>query len=192
LVSYVSRKPKSHMKISAIELADVKVLEPDLFVDDRGFFLESYNKRAFMDVGITVEFVQDNFSRSSQNVLRGLHYQIKQAQGKLVRVTSGEIVDVIVDIRRNSPSFGHWTSVVLSSENNKMLWVPIGFAHGYAVISEVADVLYKTTDYYAPSHERSILWNDPDLHIDWKLDGPPILSKKDAGACRFVDAEVFE
>jgi dTDP-4-dehydrorhamnose 3,5-epimerase len=168
------------MNVLPTEIPDVLIIEPRVFQDDRGFFLESYNSQAFADkAGITEPFVQDNHSCSGQNVLRGLHYQIEQAQGKLVRAIAGAIFDVAVDIRKHSPTFGQWISCTLSAENKRMLWVPPGFAHGFMVVSEVAEVLYKTTDYYAPQHERSILWNDPDLAINWPLEGEPILSAKD-------------
>ena len=168
------------MNVLPTEIPEVILIEPRVFQDDRGFFLESYNSKAFADkAGITSEFVQDNHSRSTQNVLRGLHYQIEQAQGKLVRATVGAIFDVAVDIRQHSPTFGQWVGYTLSAENKRMLWVPPGFAHGFLVVSEVAEVLYKATDYYAPQHERCILWNDPDLGIDWGLVADPILSSKD-------------
>jgi len=172
-------------------LPEVLLLEPNVFGDARGFFFESWNERAFSAAGIAASFVQDNHSRSAQNVLRGLHYQIRQPQGKLVRVLVGEIFDVVVDIRRSSPRFGQWTGVSLSAESHASLWVPAGFAHGFCVVSEFSEVLYKTTDFYAPEHERSILWNDPDLAIRWPLSGPAQLSAKDAGAARLRDAEVF-
>ncbi len=156
------------MKILPTEIPDVLVIEPRVFGDERGFFFESYNEAVFTEkTGIAARFVQDNHSRSAQNVLRGLHYQIQQPQGKLVRAVVGTIFDVAVDIRKGSPTFGQWVSCVLSAENKRMLWVPVGFAHGFLVVSDMAEVLYKTTDYYAPQHERCILWNDPDLAIDW-------------------------
>ncbi|PZV15605.1 MAG: dTDP-4-dehydrorhamnose 3,5-epimerase [Leptolyngbya sp.] len=180
------------MNVLPTEIPDVLIIEPRVFQDDRGFFLESYNGKAFADkAGITKPFVQDNHSRSSQNVLRGLHYQIEQAQGKLVRATVGTIFDVAVDIRKHSPTFGQWISCTLSAENKRMIWVPPGFAHGFMVVSEVAEVLYKTTDYYAPQHERSILWNDPDLDINWPLDGEPILSAKDQAGTPLKLAPVY-
>jgi dTDP-4-dehydrorhamnose 3,5-epimerase len=170
----------------------VVILEPRVFGDERGFFLESYNERAFAELGIKERFVQDNHSSSRRNVLRGLHYQIKQAQGKLVRAVEGEILDVAVDVRRSSPTFGGWEAVRLSGENKRMLWIPAGFAHGFLVISETAQVLYKATDYYAPEHERTLMWNDPNLKIDWKLEGDPIVSAKDQRGLTLRDAETFE
>lgn len=182
------------MNIVSTEIPEVLILEPKVFGDDRGFFFESYNEQNFQNTtGENTQFVQDNHSRSVRNVLRGLHYQIQQTQGKLVRAIVGEIFDVAVDIRRSSPTFGHWVSCFLSAENKRQLWVPPGFAHGFLVTSEVAEVLYKTTDYYAPQYERSILWNDPDLSITWPLEGEqPILSKKDKDGQVFKAAEVFE
>jgi dTDP-4-dehydrorhamnose 3,5-epimerase len=173
-------------------LPGVVILEPRVFGDERGFFLESYNERGFAELGIKERFVQDNHSSSRRNVLRGLHYQIKQAQGKLVRAVEGEILDVAVDVRRSSPTFGRWEAVRLSGENKRMLWIPAGFAHGFLVISEKAQVLYKATDYYAPEHERTLMWNDPDLKIDWKLEGDPIVSAKDQRGMTLRDAETFE
>ena len=173
-------------------LPGVVILEPRVFGDQRGFFLESYNERAFAELGIEERFVQDNHSRSRRNVLRGLHYQIKHPQGKLVRVVEGEIVDVAVDVRRSSPTFGRWEAVRLSGDNKRMLWIPVGFAHGFRVISESAQVLYKATDYYAPEHERTLAWNDPDLKIDWALEGDPIVSAKDQRGVALRDAETFE
>ena len=173
-------------------LPGVVILEPRVFGDARGFFLESYNEKTFAAVGIAERFVQDNHSSSGRNVLRGLHYQIKQPQGKLVRVVEGEIPDVAVDVRRSSPKFGRWEAVRLSSENKRMLWIPVGFAHGFRVISEKAQVLYKTTDYYAPQHERTLAWNDPDLKIQWELDEEPIVSAKDQRGVSLRDAETFE
>jgi dTDP-4-dehydrorhamnose 3,5-epimerase len=174
------------------EIPGVLVIEPRVFGDDRGFFYESYNERAFADAtGIRAHFVQDNHSRSARNVLRGLHYQIRQPQGKLVRVTAGEIYDVAVDIRRSSATFGKWAAVVLSASNKKMCWVPPGFAHGFLVVSDHAEVQYKTTDYWAPQHERCIVWNDPDLAIPWPLKGEPILSQKDRTGLSLKEAEVF-
>ncbi len=180
------------MNILSTEIPDVLIIEPRIFQDDRGFFLESYNEKAFAEkAGITKPFVQDNHSRSSRNVLRGLHYQIEQAQGKLVRAILGTIFDVAVDIRKNSPTFGQWVSCELSAENKRLLWVPPGFAHGFLVISEHAEVLYKTTDYYAPQHERSICWNDPDVAINWNLSEEPILSSKDKAGKLLKAAEVY-
>jgi len=180
------------VKIEHQAIADVLLLEPKVFSDARGFFFESYNKRAFrQDTGLDVEFVQDNHSRSSKNVLRGLHYQLRQPQGKLVRVTAGEIWDVAVDLRRGSPSFGRWTAAALNAESRRMLWVPAGFAHGFLVRSEHAEVQYKTTDYYAPEHERTLLWNDPALAIAWPLAGEPMVSDKDRRGTPLAGAETF-
>ncbi|QXH95284.1 dTDP-4-dehydrorhamnose 3,5-epimerase [Pseudomonas ogarae] len=180
------------MNVIATRLPDVLVIEPKVFGDDRGFFYESFNARAFAEAtGCTLQFVQDNHSRSTRGVLRGLHYQIEQAQGKLVRVTAGEVLDVAVDIRRSSPTFGQWASVRLSAQNHRQLWVPPGFAHGFVVLSESADFLYKTTDYYAPSAERCIRWDDPQLAIDWELDGTPILSAKDQNGKALHEADLF-
>jgi dTDP-4-dehydrorhamnose 3,5-epimerase len=178
-------------KIST-SLPDVFLLEPRVFGDERGFFLESYNERVFADLGIPHHFVQDNHSRSARNVLRGLHYQIRQTQGKLVRVVEGEILDVAVDMRQLSATFGRAVTLSLSGENKRMLWVPAGFAHGFRVVSTVAHVLYKATDYYAPQHERTLLWSDPELGIDWKLEGEPIVSVKDQRGVLLRDAECFE
>ena len=179
------------MTVTPTAIPDVMVIEPKVFGDARGFFLESWNRRAFSAAGIRAEFVQDNHSRSGRNVLRGLHYQLQQAQGKLVRVVAGEIYDVAVDIRRSSPTFGRWVGVALSAENRQMIWIPAGFAHGFLVLSDAAEVLYKATDYYAPEHERTIVWDDPDLAIEWPLGGPPVLSAKDRTGVRFRDAQVF-
>ncbi len=170
------------MRVTPLSLPEVLILEPQVFGDERGFFFESFRKSRFAEAaGRDIEFVQDNHSRSARNVLRGLHYQAApHAQGKLVRVVSGEIFDVAVDIRPNSPNFGRWAGATLSSDNFRQIWVPEGFAHGFVVLSETAEVIYKTTDYYAPSHERSILWNDPEIGIEWPIDGEPTLSGKDA------------
>ena len=173
-------------------LPDVFILEPRVFGDGRGFFFESYNQRAMSQAGITELFVQDNHSCSVQNVVRGLHYQVKQAQGKLVRVAEGEILDVAVDLRRSSPTFGRWEAVRLSGNNKRMLWIPVGFAHGFSVLSEKAHVLYKATDFYAPEHERTLAWNDPDLKIDWGLQGEAIVSEKDQRGTALRDAETFD
>jgi len=177
----------------ATPLRDALILEPRVFGDARGFFMESWNRRTFAALDLDTDFVQDNHSRSARGVLRGLHYQVKQPQGKLVRVVAGAVYDVAVDLRRSSPSFGQWFGAELSAENRRMFWVPPGFAHGFLVLSESADFLYKTTDYYAPEHERTIRWDDPDLAIDWPLAGigAPILAAKDAAAGRFCDAEVY-
>lgn len=180
------------MNVIETKIPEVLILEPRVFGDDRGFFFESYNKRVLADkAGITAEFVQDNYSRSAQGVLRGLHYQIQQPQGKLVRVLLGSIFDVAVDIRKSSPTFGQWVSCLLSAENKQQIWIPAGFAHGFLVVSEFAEVLYKTTDFYAPDHERTILWNDPDLAIHWPLTDSPTLSAKDQAGKSFKTAEVF-
>jgi len=168
------------------------VIEPKVWGDARGFFFESYNQRRFEELtGVRKTFVQDNHSRSARNVLRGLHYQIRQPQGKLVRVVAGEVYDVAVDIRRSSPTFGKWFGLHMSADNKKMLWIPEGFAHGFVVLSEHAEFLYKTTDYWAPEHERCIRWNDPELAIDWQISGEPVLSAKDQAGKPFRDAEVF-
>jgi dTDP-4-dehydrorhamnose 3,5-epimerase len=168
------------------------ILEPKVFGDERGFFFESYNENAFFEAtGLRPRFVQDNHSRSAKGVLRGLHYQISQPQGKFVRVTAGEVFDVAVDLRRFSPTFGKWVGEILSAENRRMMWVPEGFAHGFVVLSEFAEFLYKTTDFYAPQHERCIVWNDPDLSIRWPLTGEPQLSAKDRQGVAFNAAEVF-
>ncbi|MDG9926631.1 MULTISPECIES: dTDP-4-dehydrorhamnose 3,5-epimerase [unclassified Pseudomonas] len=180
------------MKAIPTRLAEVLILEPRVFGDERGFFYESFNARAFEEAtGVRRDFVQDNHSRSACGVLRGLHYQIEQPQGKLVRVVAGEVLDVAVDIRRSSPGFGQWVGVRLSAENKRQLWVPEGFAHGFVVLSEHAEFLYKTTDYYAPAHERCIRWDDPELAIDWQFDGVPQLSAKDQAAPVLRDAELF-
>ena len=180
------------MKVVSSSLPDVLIVEPRVFGDDRGFFYESYNERAFADAtGLRIHFVQDNHSRSAKNVLRGLHYQIRQPQGKLVRVTAGEIYDVAVDVRRSSPTFGKWAGVGLSAANRRMCWIPAGFAHGFLVTSDHAEVQYKTTDYYAPEHERCIAWNDRDFAISWPLNGEPNLSQKDRAGVPFKEAEVF-
>jgi dTDP-4-dehydrorhamnose 3,5-epimerase len=179
------------MTVTAADIPDIKILEPRVFGDDRGFFFESYNARALAEAGIDLPFVQDNHSRSSRNVLRGLHYQIEQTQGKLVRVIAGEVLDVAVDLRRSSPTFGRHFSCVISAANKRVVWVPPGFAHGFVVRSEIAEFLYKTTDYYAPAHERCLLWNDPALGIDWGLTEAPVLSGKDRAGVRLAAAEVF-
>ncbi|MDN6856448.1 dTDP-4-dehydrorhamnose 3,5-epimerase [Pseudomonas sp. CAN2814] len=181
------------MKATRLALPDVVLFEPRVFGDERGFFFESFNHRQFEEaVGRSVNFVQDNHSRSSKGVLRGLHYQIVQPQGKLVRVVSGEVYDIAVDLRRSSPTFGQWAGEYLSAENKRQLWVPEGFAHGFLVLSDHAEFLYKTTDYYAPGHERCIVWNDPDLAITWPGSEAPILSEKDARGGRFESAEVYD
>jgi dTDP-4-dehydrorhamnose 3,5-epimerase len=179
------------MKITPTAIADVLLIEPRVFGDDRGFFLESWNRRAFAEAGLALDFVQDNHSRSRRGVLRGLHYQIEHAQGKLVRAISGEVFDVAVDLRRASPTFGRSVGVTLSAANKRMLWVPPGFAHGFLVVSDEADFLYKTTDYWYSEHERTLLWNDPALHIDWPLSGAPLLAAKDAAGRPLADTDVY-
>jgi dTDP-4-dehydrorhamnose 3,5-epimerase len=180
------------MKVLPTAIPDVLVVEPRVFGDARGFFMESWNRRALAEAGLDADFVQDNHSRSRRGVLRGLHYQIRHPQGKLVRVVAGEVFDVAVDLRRSSPTFGRAVGVVLSEDNKRMLWVPPGFAHGFLVTSESADFLYKATDYYHPEYERTLLWNDPALGIDWPLAGEPLLAAKDAAGARLVDAETYE
>jgi len=179
------------MKKTETSLPGVLILEPRVFGDARGFFLESYNESVFGALGIRDRFVQDNHSYSGRNVLRGLHYQIQQPQGKLVRVITGEIVDITVDLRQSSATFGKWESFRLSGDNKRMLWVPVGFAHGFCVTSETAHVLYKTTDFYAPQHERTLAWNDPALCIDWQLEGEPIISAKDQHGQKSSECERF-
>jgi dTDP-4-dehydrorhamnose 3,5-epimerase len=180
------------MKVQETSIPGLLVIEPTVFGDDRGFFYESFNARRFQELtGVTAEFVQDNHSRSAKNVLRGLHYQISQPQGKLVRVTSGTVFDVAVDLRKSSPTFGKWEGIELSAENKRQFWIPPGFAHGFVVTSDSAEFLYKTTDYWAPQFERSLLWNDPALGIVWPLDGEPLLSGKDQQGLLLADAEVF-
>jgi dTDP-4-dehydrorhamnose 3,5-epimerase len=181
------------VKVEPGSIADVLMLEPRVFSDARGFFFESYNRNTFRQAtGLDVEFVQDNHSSSSHNVLRGLHYQLRRPQGKLVRVTAGEIWDVAVDLRRGSASFGRWTCATLSAQSRRMLWVPAGFAHGFLVLSEQADVVYKVTDYYAPEDERTLLWNDPALAIAWPLDGAPVMTDKDRHGAPLAAAEIFD
>jgi len=181
------------MKITQTEIPDVLIIEPKVFGDERGFFLESFNKNKFTEsTGADVDFVQDNHSKSSKGVLRGLHYQIKQPQGKLVRVTGGEVFDVVVDLRKRSDTFGKWVGAILSAENKRQLWVPEGFAHGFVVLSETAEFLYKTTDYYAPEYERSIRWDDSEIAIDWPIDFEPQLSEKDKNASTLQNAELFK
>lgn len=180
------------MQIIRSEIPEVLIVEPDVFGDQRGFFMESFNNRRWRDAtGLADEFVQDNHSRSSRAVLRGIHYQIEQAQGKLVRVVSGEVFDVAVDLRRSSPTFGRWVGIYLSELNKRQFWVPPGFGHAFLVLSEQADFLYKATDYYAPEYERSIIWNDPDLAIVWPGEVVPELSAKDAVAPCLAEAEVY-
>jgi dTDP-4-dehydrorhamnose 3,5-epimerase len=181
------------LEIERLSIPDLVLLRPKLFGDQRGFFLESWNRKVFAEAGLDLDFVQDNHSRSVRHTLRGLHYQIQHAQGKLVRVVSGAVFDVAVDLRRGSPTFRRWAGVELSEANNHILWVPPGFAHGFLVLSESADFQYKCTDYYAPAHERTLLWNDPDIGIDWPLPPgvTPLLAKKDAAGVSFRVAETF-
>ncbi|HEY1148992.1 MAG TPA: dTDP-4-dehydrorhamnose 3,5-epimerase [Pseudoduganella sp.] len=180
------------MKVISTNIDGLLVVEPNVFGDDRGFFFESFNARRFAELtGVEAEFVQDNHSRSAKNVLRGLHYQIEQAQGKLVRVTAGAVFDVAVDLRKSSPTFGKWFGIELSAENKRQLWIPPGFAHGFLVTSDAAEFLYKTTDYYAPQHERAILWNDPAIGIEWPLQGEPLLSGKDQKGALLAETDVF-
>jgi dTDP-4-dehydrorhamnose 3,5-epimerase len=180
------------MKVVPTAIPDVLVLEPQVFRDERGFFIETFNAQRFSSLtGLNVEFVQDNQSQSHKHVLRGLHYQIEHPQGKLVRVAAGRVLDVAVDLRRSSANFGRWVSMELSADNHRQLWVPPGFAHGFVVLSDAADFLYKTTDYYYPAGERTIRWDDPDLAIDWQLDGFPVLNEKDRAAQLLCDADTF-
>jgi len=180
------------MKVIETSLPGVLIIEPKVFGDERGFFYESFNAKAFEDAtGLNTQFVQDNHSRSQKGVLRGLHYQLQNTQGKLVRVTAGEVLDVAVDLRRGSPNFGQWEAVRLSADNHRQLWVPEGFAHGFVVLSDFAEFLYKTTDYYTPSAERCICWDDPTLAIDWQLEQAPQLSAKDQNGQRFLEADLF-
>jgi dTDP-4-dehydrorhamnose 3,5-epimerase len=180
------------MKATPLSIPDVVLFEPKVFGDDRGFFYESFNQAQFEEaIGKPVTFVQDNHSRSAKGVLRGLHYQIQQPQGKLVRVTQGEVFDIAVDIRKSSPTFGQWVGEILSADNKRQLWVPQGFAHGFVVLSDAAEFLYKTTDYWALEHERCIVWNDTSLAINWPIQGEPVLSGKDAQGATFKTAEVF-
>jgi dTDP-4-dehydrorhamnose 3,5-epimerase len=180
------------MNVKPTSIPDVLLIEPKVFGDERGFFFESFSQRQWQQATcLNTAFVQHNHSRSLKNVLRGLHYQVQQPQGKLVRVVQGEVFDVAVDIRRSSPTFGQWAGEILSAENKRQLWVPEGFAHGFLVLSESAEFLYQTTDYYAPEHERAIIWNDPDLNIVWPLAGEPNLSAKDRQAKSFREAELF-
>lgn len=181
------------MKVIRSAIPDVLILEPQVYGDERGFFFESYNEKVLAEVaGVTAHFVQDNHSRSAKNVLRGLHYQITQPQGKLVRVIAGEVFDVVVDIRKSSPTFGKWAGFNLSAENKRMAWIPPGFAHGFLVLSDYAEFLYKTTNYWVPEYERCIRWNDTDLAVDWPFQGEPMLSTKDQAGVAFHAAEVFE
>jgi dTDP-4-dehydrorhamnose 3,5-epimerase len=179
--------------VTPTAIPEVLILEPKVFGDARGFFFESFNARDFAQAtGLEVAFVQDNHSKSAKGVLRGLHYQIQHPQGKLVRVVEGEVLDVAVDLRRSSPTFGRWVGERLSADNHKQLWVPPGFAHGFVVLSESAEFLYKTTDYWFPEHERSLLWSDPAVGIDWPIDGPPLLAAKDAAGKRLGEADCFD
>ena len=181
------------MKAISTAIKDILIIEPNVFGDDRGFFFESFNKRKFAElIDREVEFVQDNHSRSVKNVLRGLHYQIRHPQGKLVRAVQGTLLDIAVDIRRDSPTFGQHITVELSADNKRMLWIPEGFAHGFLVLSDTAELLYKTTDYWYPEHERCIRWNDPTLAINWRLQTEPILSSKDAKGKLFTEAALFD
>lgn len=181
------------MKVTQTTIPDVLVIEPEVFGDDRGFFFESFNQKSWQhNTGLERAFVQDNHSRSAKGVLRGIHYQIQQVQGKLVRVVAGEVYDVAVDLRRDSPTFGRWVGEYLSAENFKQFWIPEGFGHGFVVLSESAEFLYRTTDYWAPEHERCIIWNDPELDIRWPIDFAPKLSEKDARGLFLRDAEVYE
>jgi dTDP-4-dehydrorhamnose 3,5-epimerase len=181
------------MQVIQTAIPEVLILEPKVFGDDRGFFYESFNQQSFEELtGVKANFVQDNHSKSAVNVLRGLHYQIQQPQGKLVRVTVGEVFDVVVDLRRQSITFGQWVGVVLSAENNRQMWVPPGFAHGFLVLQEGTEFLYKTTDYYAPQHERCVRWDDPAIGIEWPVIGSPVLSAKDKVGADLANAEVFE
>lgn len=179
------------MKLIETSLPDVLLLEPKVFGDSRGFFMESWNRQTFTDLGLNLEFVQDNHSRSARGVLRGLHYQLNEPQGKLVRVTSGAVFDVAVDLRRSSPHFGQWTGHELSAENQRMLWVPPGFGHGFLVLSDSADFLYKTTSYYAPQWDRGIRWDDPEIGVQWPVDQAPTLSAKDQVLPLIRDAEIY-
>ena len=179
------------MIVTPTAIPDVKLVEPKVFGDSRGFFFESWNRRSLAAAGIDVDFVQDNHSRSRRGVLRGLHYQVERPQGKLVRAVAGEVFDVAVDLRRRSPTFGRWVGALLSAENKRMLWVPPGFAHGFVVLSDSADFLYKTTDYWFPEHERTLLWNDPALGIEWPLATPPIMVPKDAAGVPLAQADTY-
>lgn len=180
------------IQVTATALPEVKLIEPKVFGDARGYFYESFNAREFAEqVEPGIEFVQDNHSRSSKGVLRGLHYQVQHAQGKLVRVVEGAVFDVVVDIRRQSPRFGKWVGAMLSAENHLQMWIPSGFAHGFVVLSDAAQFVYKTTDYWFPEHERSIIWNDPEIGIEWPIDAEPVLAPKDAAGKRLCEAEVY-
>jgi dTDP-4-dehydrorhamnose 3,5-epimerase len=191
-MSVAAVKASAKINVLRTEVNGVLILEPKVFGDARGFFLETYNKATMAEVGIADNFVQDNHSRSAQGVLRGLHYQIEQPQGKLVRAIVGELFDVAVDLRRSSPTFGKWTAAKLTSENKRIMWVPAGCAHGFLVLSDFAEVLYKATDFYAPQHERSIRWDDLDLRIEWPLVGKPVISDKDSHGLKFAEAPMYE
>lgn len=180
------------MEFVQTKIPDILIIEPQVYGDERGFFLETFRENKFIEAGIVEKFVQENHSSSQKGVLRGLHYQIKQTQGKLVRAIAGEILDIAVDLRRSSPTFSQWIGIILSETNKRQLWIPKGFAHGFYVLSEQAEVTYKVTDYYAPEWERSILWDDPQLGIDWQISTPPILSPKDLAGKSFQNAEIFE
>lgn len=180
------------MQVQNTEIPGVSIIEPEVFEDSRGFFKETYERNRYADAGITAEFVQDNLSRSGRGTLRGMHYQIQHPQGKCVQVFRGEIFDVAVDLRRNSPQFGKWVGVTLSESNHRQLYLPEGFAHGFCVLSETADVFYKCTDFYHPEHERTLLWNDPDVNIQWPVQGEPILSEKDRNGTLLSEIETFE
>jgi dTDP-4-dehydrorhamnose 3,5-epimerase len=180
------------MIVTSTAIPDVKLVEPKVFGDSRGFFFESWNRRALAAAGLDVDFVQDNHSRSRRGVLRGLHYQVERPQGKLVRVVAGEVFDVAVDLRRSSPTFGRWVGAMLSADNRRMFWVPPGFAHGFIVVSDSADFLYKTTDYWFPEHERTLLWNDPAVGIVWPFDGAPTLAPKDAAGTPLASAPTYD
>ena len=182
----------SVMKVIQTSLAGMLVLEPRIFGDERGFFLESYNQEAFAEIGIREPFVQDNHSFSAHNVVRGLHYQVQHPQGKLVRVVTGEILDVAVDLRRRSPTFGRWQALSLSGDDHRMAWIPAGFAHGFRIVSDGAHVVYKTTDFYFPEFEKTLAWNDAGIGIDWQLDGEPVISAKDRAGTPFAKAELYE
>jgi len=180
------------VKVTPTRIPDVLIIEPDVFTDERGFFFESWHKRRFIEHGLDWEFVQDNHSRSVRHTLRGLHYQLRRPQGKLVRVTAGEIFDVAVDLRRRSPTFLHWVGEILSAENTRMMWIPPGFAHGFYVVSEFADCVYKCTEHYSPCDDRSLRWDDPEIGIEWPCTAPPILSSKDRAAPGLAGAEFFD
>ncbi len=192
LIIAIGKSKSKPMQVNKSALPDVLVIEPKVFGDARGFFKETYHRERYRELGIGGDFVQDNFSRSCKGTLRGLHYQIRHAQGKLVHVVHGKVFDVAVDLRRSSPNFGKWMGVELSDENHRQVYVPPGFAHGFCVLSELADVVYKCTDIYSPQHERTLLWNDSELGIDWPVDGEPILSEKDLQGIPFADAECYE